>query len=168
MIKFSYTNLGDDFLYREMRRKDREISSDDAFKILKNGEYGFLSLVDIDSNPYGVPISYVLDGNFIYLHCANLGFKLECIMNNPKVVFCVVGHTNVLPGEFSTEYESAICFGTASIVEDIDEIKKYMNIFCEKYSKDYLKEGEKYIINAMGQYKCIKIQIEHITGKSKK
>ena len=75
-----------------MRRKDREISKDEAIKILENGEYGFLSLVDIDSNPYGVPISYVLDSDCIYLHCASLGFKLECMMNNPNVVFCVVFH----------------------------------------------------------------------------
>lgn len=155
-------------MYKEMRRKDREVSRDEALKILKDGEYGFLSLVDIDSNPYGVPISYVLDGNSLYLHCATSGFKLDCMMNNPNVVFCVVGHTKVLPNKFSTEYESAICFGTASIVDNTDEIKKYMNILCEKYSKDYLKEGEKYIINAMSQYKCIKIEIKHITGKSRK
>lgn len=44
---------------REMRRKDRKIETDEAIKILKTGEYGVLSTVDIDGYPYGVPINYI-------------------------------------------------------------------------------------------------------------
>ncbi len=156
------------FLYREMRKKDRQISKEEALEIVKKGEYGFLSMVDSESNPYAVPISYVLYEDSIYLHCAIEGYKLECMINNPKVCFCVVGHTEVIPEKFSTKYESAICFGEASIIEDVEEIKKYMNILCEKYSIDFLDEGKKYAINAMPHYKCIKIKLHHITGKKSK
>lgn len=155
-------------MYREMRRKDRQVSKDEALEILKNGEYGFLSMVDRDHNPYGVPISYVLDGNSIYLHSAIEGQKLDCISSNPNVTFCVVGNTEVLPSKFSTKYESTIVFGKASIVENVDEIKQYMSRIQEKYSKDFPKEGAKYIEKAMNNFRCIKIEIQHITGKASK
>jgi len=155
-------------MYREMRKKDRQMPEDLALEILKDGEYGFLSMVDRDNTPYGVPISYVLDDHSIYLHSAIEGQKIDCILNNPKVTFCVVGNTEVLPEKFSTKYESVIIFGRASIVENIDEIRKYMNALLEKYSKDYLKEGTKYIERAMNQFKCIKIEVEYITGKASK
>ena len=155
-------------LYREMRRKDRQITNDSALKILKYGEYGFLSMVDKDNTPYGIPISYVLDDHSIYLHSCVEGQKIDCILNNPKVTFCVVGNTEVLPDKFSTKYESVIVFGKAFIVENIDEIRQYMNILREKYSKDFSVEGRKYIERAINNFKCIKIEIEYITGKASK
>ncbi len=154
-------------MYREMRRKDRQISEDEAFKILEKCEYGFLSMVDNDS-PYLVPISYVLYKNCIYFHSAIEGHKIDCISNNPKVAFCVVGDTNVIPDGFTTDYESTIVFGRASFVENIEEIKEYMNAICEKYSRDFLEEGKTYVERAIKQFKCVKIEIDHITGKARK
>ena len=42
---------------REMRRKDREISEEEACQLLATGEYGVLSTVGSDGEPYGVPLS---------------------------------------------------------------------------------------------------------------
>ena len=57
-----------------VRRQDRLLSESDAVSLLREGEYGCLSLVDEAGNPYGIPISYVWDGNeSIYLHCAPEG-----------------------------------------------------------------------------------------------
>ena len=40
-----------------MRRKDREMSEDFAINILKNCEYAFISMNDIEGNPYCIPVS---------------------------------------------------------------------------------------------------------------
>ena len=66
---------------REMRRKDKEIGMDDAINFLTEHEYGVLSTVGTDGQPYGVPLNYVYKDNCIYFHCALTGHKIENIVN---------------------------------------------------------------------------------------
>jgi nitroimidazol reductase NimA-like FMN-containing flavoprotein (pyridoxamine 5'-phosphate oxidase superfamily) len=40
-----------------MRRKDRELSAEEAGRILAKGEFGVLSTVGTDGQPYGIPLS---------------------------------------------------------------------------------------------------------------
>ena len=65
----------------QIRRQDRTLDEDSAAKLLKEGEYGVLSMQAEDGNgAYGIPINYVWDGgNSIYIHCAPAGRKLNCI-----------------------------------------------------------------------------------------
>ncbi len=48
---------------RKMRRFKQLLSEQATKEILCNATNGVLSLVDSDGEPYGVPISYVYDGN---------------------------------------------------------------------------------------------------------
>src|SRR5512137_1999000 len=105
---------------KNMRRKDREISRQEAIEILDSAEYGVLSTVDRNGQPYGIPLSYVYKDNAIYFHCAVAGQKLDNMADNAKVSFCVTGKTTVLPESFGTLYESAIAFGTAREVHDAE------------------------------------------------
>lgn len=91
-----------------MRRKDREINQQEAADLLDKAEYGLLSTVDRDGQPYGVPLSYFYKENAIYFHCAVDGQKLDNIRDNAKVSFCAIGRTKVLPETFGTLYESVI------------------------------------------------------------
>jgi nitroimidazol reductase NimA-like FMN-containing flavoprotein (pyridoxamine 5'-phosphate oxidase superfamily) len=76
-----------------------------------------------------------------------------------------VTDTEVLPSKFTTRYKSVVIFGTAS--EVTGELKKTaLQKIIEKYSKDYLEEGIKYIERAVENIKIVKISIEHITGKA--
>ena len=61
----------------EMRRKDRKLDEQIAVSLLEHCEYAVLSTVDGDGNPYGVPISPVLEGKNLYFHCALEGRKLR-------------------------------------------------------------------------------------------
>ena len=152
---------------REMRRKDRELKNDEAIEILKNNTYGVLSTVSENGYPYGVPISYVFFNNSIYFHGAIKGHKLDNISNNNKVSFCVVGHTQILPDEFSTKYESVIVFGKAIEVYDEEKNTVLLEII-NKYSADFIEQGKEYIQKASKATKVIKINIEHISGKAKR
>jgi hypothetical protein len=154
-------------LFREIRRKDRELKNDEVIEILKNNEYGVISTVRPNGYPYGVPISYVYINDSIYFHCAIEGHKLDNIKNNDKVSFCVVGKTCVLPDKFSTEYESVIIFGRANEVFD-DEKNTALIEILNKYSPDYIEQGKEYIQKASKVTKVIRINIEHISGKAKR
>lgn len=154
-------------MFREMRRKDREIKNDEVIEILKNNDYGILSTISQNGYPYGLPISYVYINDSIYFHCAVEGHKLDNIKNNDKVSFCVVGKTCVLPDKFSTKYESVIIFGMAVEVFDDEKNIALLEIL-NKYSPDYIEKGKEYIANAGVKTKVIKINIEHISGKARK
>lgn len=154
-------------MYREMRRKDRLMLDSEALDILIKGEYGMLATCDAKSMPYVVPMSYAYADNCLYLHCAKAGHKLDNIIANPKVSFCVVGNTKVLPEEFATAYESVILFGTAEIIEDKQEKINGLMTLVDKYSPGFKMQGAEYINKDMNLTRVIKINIEHITGKQR-
>ncbi|MGL4655332.1 MAG: pyridoxamine 5'-phosphate oxidase family protein [Sarcina sp.] len=151
---------------RKMRRKDREVSKESAIEILKNGEFGVLSSVGVDNQAYGVPLSYVYLNDAIYFHCAKEGQKIDNINANSKVSFCVVGKTEIKPEQFSTNYESVIILGEASFAKDTEKQEALIEIL-NKYSKEYLAQGEEYIKRVGDKIFVIKISIEEITGKSR-
>lgn len=150
-----------------MRRKDNELQNDDIVKILKNNSYGILSTISENGYPYGVPLNYIFLNDSIYFHSAIKGHKLDNILNNDKVSFCVIGQSYVLPEEFNTKYESVIIFGKAIEVFD-DEKDSALLEMINKYSSDYIKEGKEYIEKAGKGTRVIKINIEHISGKAER
>jgi hypothetical protein len=149
---------------RKMRRKDKEIGTDEAIKLLAECEYGVLSTVDNDGQPYGVPLNYAYKDNCIYFHCTLTGHKIDNIDNNPKVSFCAVGDTKVLPSEFSTNYVSAVAFGVASELLGTERYNALV-LLLEKFSPKFMEEGKKYIEKLDKATKVIKIEIRHISGK---
>ena len=152
---------------RNVRRKDREIEPHEALELLSNCEYGVLSTVGKDGQPYGVPVSYAYKDNRLYFHCALDGHKIENIENNPKVSFCVVGDTKVLPDKFATEYESAVVFGIASELHGVERNNALLWLL-EKYSPAFIEEGKIYIDQKDNATKVIKIVIGHMSGKARR
>ena len=150
-----------------MRRKDRLLPNEEAFSILERGEYGTLSTLSLNHEPYGVPLNYCLIDGCIYFHCAIEGRKIDNIINNPNVSFCVVGKTEVLPDQFGTIYESCIVQGLAS--ESFGEEKQLaLEGLIHKYSKNFVSEGLKYIAKLKEKTRVFKISIESISGKARK
>lgn len=98
-------------MFDQVRRKNREWNIEEARELLLSGEYGTLSMFGENGYGYGIPMSYAMDGDKIYFYCAPEGFKLNSLKINNKVSFSVVGKTKVLPGQFSTEYQSVLVFG---------------------------------------------------------
>ncbi len=151
-------------VFRKMRRDDKKLDIEESIDILNKSEFGVLSTISSYGYPYGVPLNYAVREGHIYFHTAVEGYKLENIKNNDKVSFCVVSNIELLSSKFDTNYKSVIVFGKAKEVlgqEKIDGLKAIVN----KYSKDYPKEGEKYIKVASEKVKVIRIDIEHVTGK---
>ena len=46
-------------MFRELRRKNQQLSETEARSILKNGTHGVLSVQGDDGYPYGVPMNYL-------------------------------------------------------------------------------------------------------------
>lgn len=153
-------------MFKEMRRTDRQLTEEETMQILQDNQYGVLSTVSMDGYPYGVPMSYAYTNGKIYFHGTNAnGLKKENIEHSSKVCFTVVGNTEVLPPKFSTKYESVIAFGQIKISEDTQDVLRKL---IQKYSPEYLENGEKYISTAMKNVTVYEFEIESVTGKARK
>ncbi len=154
-------------MQKPIRRTDRAIPLEQAIEILHKGEYGILSTVSENGQPYGVPVCYSYVDNALYFHSATEGHKLENLAADNRVSFCVVGKTQVLPDKFATCYESAIVFGKAIEIAG-DEKLCGLTELLKKYSPDYIEEGRLYIKASAERTRVYKITIESLTGKSRK
>lgn len=150
-----------------VRRQDRVLEESRAEELLRGGEYGVLSLAT-EEGGYGVPMNYAVVGNRIYLHCATEGRKLRALKNDSRVSFCVVGERRVVPEEFTTEFESVIVSGRASIVEDDAERRNALRAIVEKYSPTHLEQGLQAIERSLHRTTIIAIDVEHFSGKKKR
>ncbi len=154
-------------MFREMKRKERQLSTELTEKILNKCTSGVLSVIGDDGYPYGVPVSYAYSDGRIFFHCAKEGHKVDAIKNNPKVSFTVIAQDDVIPEKYGTDFASVIAFGKASFVEDPEEMLWSHISIIEKYSNEYYDGGIEYFNKAKAAMRMVKIDIEHITGKGK-
>lgn len=150
---------------RPMRRKDRQVSSEDAVMFLKSANYGTLGMVTSDNMPYVVPVNYVYMNDAIYIHCANSGFKLDNIAYNPNVCFNAVAFEENDEPNFTTRFDSVTVFGKAEICENKEEV---LIEFVKRFSPNYHEAGLEEIRMFSKATTILKVSIDHITGKSSK
>lgn len=151
----------------EIRRKDRAINQEEVTALLNKAEYGVLSTVSKNGEPYGVPLNYCVIDNDIYFHCAVEGRKIDNINHNKSVSFCAVGDTEILPDKFGTKYESVIVSGEVEEVFDNDK-QNALEGLLYKYSPEYFDKGLEYIEDLREKTKVFKISINNISGKARK
>lgn len=152
-----------------VRRQDRILSEEESKTLLRNGEYGYLSMISDDDKPYGIPISYVWnEEDCIYFHCAPEGHKLKAIAKHKDVSFCVVGHTRVIPSDFTTEYQSIVLKGTIELVSDDVEGIRALELILDKYSPDDKVMGLKYAEKSLHRTGILRLKIDEWSGKTKK
>lgn len=69
-------------MFREIRRKNREISIDSAKQLLQSSRLGVLAVNGDDGYPYAIPINYLYDDEAqrIYFHGAKIGHKVDAFV----------------------------------------------------------------------------------------
>ena len=176
------------FPLRPIRRHERQLASETALELLKQGEWGLLALVDPDGAPYGVPMSYALEwapdaaGDVaaesagacpanawpdIVMHMGVEGRKIECLTHEPRAAFTVVGPTEVLPDKFSTCYASVMAFGT--MIEIGDEVEKIhlLRLLAAKYSPGFETGAAAYAQAAVGKTRLWRLHVEGVSAKGR-
>lgn len=150
--------------FREMRRKRQMLSAKESEEILRRMTNGTLALHGDGGYPYAVPVSYVYSNGRIYFHTATQGHKVDALMRNDKVSFCVVEQDDVKPAEFTTYFRSVIAFGKARILTDETEKRAALQLLADKYSSD-MPGLEAEIAKGFRHLLMVEIDIEHLTGK---
>lgn len=147
-----------------MRRHKQQIPTEEAKEILNNATSGVLSLVDTMNRPYGVPMSFVFDGDgAIYFHCATEGKKIDCIRNNPYSSFSVIAKDEIYPEKFTTYFKSVIAMGKISIISEKNDMIDILRLLSRKYSPSIDCEPE--IAKGLGRVLILKLEIDTISGK---
>ncbi len=155
------------FNNEQVRRQDRLLDEARAMEIIREGEYGVLSMQTEDGEgAYGIPVNYVWDrGNSIYLHCAPIGRKLQCIDSCRKVSFCIVGKTGVVSERFTATYESVVLECNAYRGLHEAERMSALSLLLSKYCPDNKKEGIEHAEKSFPITEIIRLDIEQISAK---
>lgn len=174
-----------------MRRKDREMDKEFAFRIIDNSAFGLVSMVDEVGMPYGIPLSIVREENYLYFHSAMVGRKVEIFRREPYVSVAFIGKVQVpdiyiveeleeiikdkssagrilASNVFTTEFESAIVFGKVKLLEEDEDKIKGLRLICEKYTSTKMKYFPIAIKSGLKRTNVYKIDIQEIRAKRKK
>ncbi len=154
-------------MFREMRRFKQALSNDECIEILNRNTSGVLAVSGDDDYPYAVPLSYVYHDNSLYFHCAKVGHKIDGILRNNKVSFCIVDQDEVIDKEYTTYFRSVICFGKAKLLEDSHDKIKALQYLAEYLCPTNVFQSEEFekTLDSVG---IIKLEIEQLTGKEAK
>ena len=146
------------------QQKDKLITSFDA----KTGDKVIVA-IDLDGKPYGVPLNFVWDGDdAIYIHCAPEGKKIDILDCHDRVSFCVVGNVNLLPSQFTTEYESIILDCEATICTSEEERVHALELLLRKLSPHDVEIGMKYALKSLPRTCILRLDILTWSGKAKR
>ncbi len=174
----------------QMRRKDRQMDEEFARYVIEKSDYGNLSVVDHNNNPYIVPLSLAIDDDNLYFHSAKEGLKTRLLEDGKNVCISFItdvkvpdNYTNeeldiivkdkdktkvLISSVFTTEFASTIVYGRVYLVENYDEKVKAMRLICEKYTKEKMDYFEQAIEFGMKRTNVYKVKIDEIMSKRKK
>ncbi len=153
-------------MFRELARKNKEISREECIELLTSETRGILSVNGDGGYPYGSPMNhfYNPEDGCIYFHCGRSGHRLDSLRASDKVSFCVCekGYRN--EGEWALNVRSVVVFGKIEVIDDLDTVVRISDALCRKFTSDveYIrKEIEKHAKATL----LLKLTPAHICGK---
>lgn len=157
----------------KMRKASREMPADWALDIMRKAPYITVSFIRPDGTAYGVPLSLAsTDDKTWYFHCAPEGEKLDAIAAHPEV--CLSAVTKCTPtvgpndGSFTLQYRSAIAFGRAVLVTDVEEKVAALRAISERFLPQYMDAFDEAIRRSLHRTAVVRITLTASpTGKRK-
>ena len=153
-------------MFRELTRKNKQISDPECIDILKNEKRGVLSVNGDDGYPYGMPMNHFYNeaDGCIYFHCGKGGHRNDALTKNDKVSFCVYDSGYRTDGEWALNIKSVIVFGRVQIVSDKETVCDITAKLSRKFTQD-----EEYIEREIDSFAhetiLLRLCPEHICGK---
>lgn len=155
-----------------MRRVDRQLAEKETLEVLNSAEYGTLSTVGPDGEPYGIPLTFAVEpdtnaaaGVNLVFHVAVEGRKLVHLKAHPEAHFVAVTQTKILPEEFSIEYQSVMVQGLMEQVTDRNEKIAILLRITDKYAPVFRKEAEAYADRAVDRTVVLRLRGTEMSGK---
>lgn len=117
-----------------------DLSEERMLEILRDAHYGFLSTVQENGEPYGVPIGFAFDesDNSLIFHTANQGLKMDNLRRDDRVCFAIVGSSDLMTQKFAAGYESLVIFGRMQRAEDPADALRCAMVYCRKFTPEII------------------------------
>ena len=150
-----------------MLRKDRERDAAFAWEVFQKAPYATLSLTDGEGKPYAIPISPVVDEAYhvVYFHCAGAGRKWTILEKEPPVCLTAVSRAELVPGELTTAYDSAVVHGQATVVRDSAEKLYALKLLVQALDPVSMERAVMCADKTMERTMIVKITPREVTGK---
>ena len=152
-----------------MQCPERAIPEADAREILEAGEYCVIATVDEAGAPYCTPLSYVMDGNDLYIHTgAAKSEKIRCWERDGRVCLTVAVDMEPCFEEtfFTTRYASVIARGRIERVADTAKVRRVLAKLCMKYCPEFKAEIGGGIEREIDVTTAWVIHLDEISGKA--
>ena len=154
---------------RQMRRNDRQMPLEQAWRVLEQCDHGFLALVDEEGAPYCVPLAFALVGHTLYFHSGRKGRKLDCIRHQARACFsCVADHWTDA-ADYTVQFVSCVAEGPVRVVQEEAERMQGMRAIAEKYSAEYLDcPAYERTMRGMPAVTMLAMEVQDLCGKATK
>lgn len=155
-------------MFRELVRKNKQLSMEECVRVLKSETRGVLSVRGDDDYPYGMPMNpwYDEEDGCIYFHCGTQeSHRLDALKKHDKVSFCTYDAGIHREGEWALQVKSVIVFGRIEIINNREKIVDITAKLSRKFTDDaaYIrKEIEAHAHRTL----LLRLVPEHICGKS--
>ena len=152
-----------------LRRKEKEVTDISEIEaIIEKGRVCRIGF-SVDDVSYIVPMYYGYKNGCLFFHAALSGKKIDMLLKNNQVCFEIDVHSHIVntgvPCDWKNSYESVIGFGSASLVEDLEEKYRALAVLVDHYApgSEYEFSEKNVMCTAV-----IKIEISEMTGKKAK
>jgi nitroimidazol reductase NimA-like FMN-containing flavoprotein (pyridoxamine 5'-phosphate oxidase superfamily) len=154
-------------MFRELKRKNKQISDAECIEVLTRETRGVLSVIGDEGYPYGMPMNHFYDpaDGRIWFHCGKASsHRTDALRRDPRVSFCVTEQGSRAEGDWAYTVRSVIVFGRIQIIDDAQEVVRIARELCYKFTRD-----EEYIQKEIDSFAAatllLKLTPEHVCGK---
>ena len=144
-------------MFRPIRKKKNEISTDEALALLQDSRRGVLAVNGDDGYPYAIPVNYYFDkeNRKIYFHGARVGHKVDALRACDETI---------KEEAWAPFMQSVVVFGRCHLVEAGEKAMAMLKQFAMKYYPNEQMVDEEIAI-AGKAVQIFEIEIEHLSGK---
>lgn len=151
-------------MFRDMRRKNRELPYEECIEILTNEPRGVLAVLGDYDYPYTVPMTHVFVDGKIYFHGAQTGHKNDAIKKHDKVSYCVMDKGVKAKDSWWYTFKSVVVFGKIRTLTDKDEKIEKLTYLGDKFFPTH-EETVSEINRLLDKTEVFEITIDYISGK---
>lgn len=153
-------------MFREMIRKNRQLSQEECVRILTEEKRGVLSVLGDGGYPYGMPMNhyYRAEDGRLYFHGGRRGHKIDALRANNKASFCVYDGGYKNEGEWALNIRSVIVFGRIEFIENRETTYRISAELSRKFTDDEAYIRDEIARSGPGTL-LFALVPEHISGK---
>ena len=135
--------------------------------VIKKCDVCYLGMVDKNNHPYVLPFNFGFDGEYIYLHSAPQGKKIDILQNNPEV--CVAFSTDhvlryqdeEVACSWGMKYRSILAYGRVEFIDDKEGKIHALDQIMKNYSDREFTYNDPAVINV----KVYRVKVEKFDGR---